>query len=87
MLIIIVREKMRHVLEMSQMVTLRCQEEMVEESKESNDTSAAEATHQALKEEQRLDRWQEEMDKKEKDKLRPARSFFGSTRPPRAGQR
>jgi hypothetical protein len=83
MLIIIVREKMRHVLEMSQMVTLRCQEEMVEESKE----SAAEATHQALKEEQRLDRWQEEMDKKEKDKLRPARSFFGSTRPTRAGQR
>jgi hypothetical protein len=31
------------------MVTLRCQEEMVEEGKQTNDTSAAKAMYEALK--------------------------------------
>jgi hypothetical protein len=50
-LTIVVREKMCHILQTSRMVTLKCQEEMVKESKKSNDTSAAKAMHEALNEE------------------------------------
>jgi hypothetical protein len=49
-LIFVVRVKMCHILQMSQMVTLKCQQEMVEESKGSNDTSAATTMEKAFRE-------------------------------------
>jgi hypothetical protein len=39
---------MCHILQMSPMVTLKCQEEMVEGSKESNDDSATTAKYEAF---------------------------------------
>jgi hypothetical protein len=41
---------MCHILKMSQRVTLKCQQEMVEENKKSNDTSAATAMEEAFRE-------------------------------------
>jgi hypothetical protein len=41
---------MCHILQTSRMVTLECQKEMVEESKKSNDTSAATAMEEAYRE-------------------------------------
>jgi hypothetical protein len=46
--IFVVRAKMCHILQVSQMVTLKCQEEMVEGSKESNVGYAATTMYKAF---------------------------------------